>query len=195
MKIISSRRVVKIMKNFNKGIFSWSQIPRTTFLRIVWPTIRKTTNETLGVKEFLTNKLKIQRECWVYSWWHSTARGFPFFAHWWFVKSLSRKEMCWEGFFFFISTDIAFGGSNNVIPTTDLFRLEVIKTDVCFCVSFFVQESITSWFKHGCWQKYLIFFEVKCGKNGIFPSVVKEMLFFLLEAYRWRQLIINPPYF
>ena len=101
-KTISSRRVVKIMKNFNKGIFSWSQIPRTTFLRIVWPTIRKTTNETLGVKEFLTNKLKIQRECWVYSWWHSTARGFPFFAHWWFVKLLSRKEMCWEGFFFLL---------------------------------------------------------------------------------------------
>ena len=64
-----------------------------------------------------------------------------------------------------------------------------------FCVSFFVQESITSWFKHGCWQKYLIFFEVKYGKNGIFPSVVKEMLFFLLEVYRWRQLNINPLYF
>ena len=64
-----------------------------------------------------------------------------------------------------------------------------------FCVSFFVQESITSWFKHGCWQKYLIFFEVKYGKNGIFPSVVKEMLFFLLEVYRWRQLNINLLYF
>ena len=35
-------------------------------------------------------------------------------------------------FLFFISTDIAFWGSNNVIPTTDLFRLEVIKTDVWF---------------------------------------------------------------
>ena len=51
-------------------------------------------------------------------------------------------------FLFFISTDIAFWGENNVIPTTDLFRLEVMKTDVC--VSLFVQESITSWFKHGC---------------------------------------------
>ena len=51
-------------------------------------------------------------------------------------------------FLFFISTDIAFWGENNVIPTTDLFRLEVMKTDVC--VSLFVQESITSWFEQGC---------------------------------------------
>lgn len=35
----------------------------------------------------------------------------------------------------------------------------------------------------------------KCAKNGTFPLVVKDMLFFLIEAHKWRQLNINPHYF
>ena len=50
---ISSRQVMRIKKNFSEGIISWSntKILLTNITGTVWQTVRRISNEILGVKE------------------------------------------------------------------------------------------------------------------------------------------------
>ena len=53
---ISSRQVMRIKKNLNYGIYN--QILQTSILRTVWQTVRRITNEILGVKGFIAVDLR-----------------------------------------------------------------------------------------------------------------------------------------